>query len=168
MTTHIESRILTIRNQKVILDSDLAALYSVLTKRLNEQVRRNNKRFPEDFVFKLEYQEVSALRSQFATSNRLKGGRRYLPFVFTEHGTIMAANVLNSQVAIDASILLIRTFIKMRTMLAEHAELKKRLMDIEIKLAQGFAQHEQELLEIRFIIAQFDKEVEKKKSRIGF
>lgn len=168
MKKDIESRIFTIRDQKVILDRDLAALYGVTTKRLNEQIKRNQERFPKDFMFQLEYQELSALRSQIATSSSLKGGRRYLPFVFTEHGTIMAANVLNSSIAIDASILLIRTFIKMRMIFAEHADLKKRLQDIELRLAQGFAQHEQELLEIRFLIAQFNQVVEKKKGRIGF
>ena len=85
---------LVIRGEKVILDADLAALYGVSTKRLNEQVRRNRERFPEDFMFQLTVEESSALKSQIATS-RSHGGRRYLPYAFTEHGTIMAANILN-------------------------------------------------------------------------
>lgn len=165
---NIEGAILTIRGQRVILDQDLARLYGISTKRLNEQVKRNRERFPEDFMFQLEVQEVASLRSQFATSNASKGGRRYRPYVFTEHGAVMAANVLSSKVAIHASILLVRTFIRMRTMLAEHGELKRRLQDIENRLAQGFAQHEQELQEIRFLIAQLEKPIEQKKRSIGF
>jgi len=86
-----------VREQKVIFDADLAQLYGVATKRLNEQVKRNAERFPEDFVFQLSKEEYAALRSQSATSNSGRGGRRYLPYAFTEHGAIMAANVLNSQ-----------------------------------------------------------------------
>lgn len=147
---NIEGIILTIRGQRVILDQDLARLYGISTKRLNEQVKRNRERFPEDFMFQLEVQEVVSLRSQIATSNAPKGGRRYRPYVFTEHGAVMAANVLSSMVAIHASILLVRTFIRMRTMLAEHGEVKRRLQ------------------EIRFLIAQLEKPIEQKKRRIGF
>ena len=165
----IECSILTLRGQRVILDHDLARLYGVSTKRLNEQVKRNQERFPEDFMFQLEVQEVASLRSQIATSKGAKGGRRYRPYVFTEHGTVMAANVLSSKVAIHASIIVVRTFIRMRTMLAEHGELKRRLQYIEKRLAQGFAEHEQELQEIRFLIAQLEKPIEQqKKRRIGF
>lgn len=92
----IESRILLIRSHKVILDSDLAQLYGVATKRLNEQVKRNKERFPSDFMFQLTAREALTLRSQIATSNRGHGGRRYQPYAFTEHGAIMAASVLNS------------------------------------------------------------------------
>jgi len=165
----IEGSILTLRGQRVILDHDLARLYRVSTKRLNEQVKRNRDRFPEDFMFQLEVQEVASLRSQIATSNGAKGGRRYRPYVFTEHGAVMAANVLSSKVAIHASIIVVRTFIRMRTMLAEHGELKRRLQYIEKRLAQGFAEHEQELQEIRFLIAQLERPIEQqRKRRIGF
>lgn len=92
MKEKIEDVIINVRGQRVILDSELALLYGVSTKRLNEQVRRNLDRFPNDFMFQLEYQELTSLRSQNATSK--KGGRRYLPFVFTEHGTLMAANIV--------------------------------------------------------------------------
>jgi len=165
----IEGSILPLRGQRVILDHDLARLYGVSTKRLNEQVKRNRDRFPEDFMFQLEVQEVASLRSQSATSNGAKGGRRYRPYVFTEHGAVMAANVLSSKVAIHASIIVVRTFIRMRTMLAEHGELKRRLQYIEKRLAQGFAEHEQELQEIRFLIAQLERPIEQqRKRRIGF
>ena len=161
--------ILNIRGQRVILDRDLARLYGVSTKRLNEQVKRNRDRFPEDFMFQLEVQEVASLRSQIATSNGSRGGRRYRPYVFTEHGAVMAANVLNSKIAIHASIIVVRTFIRMRTMLAEHGELKRRLQDMEKRLAQGFAEHEEELQEIRFLIAQLERPIEQqRKRRIGF
>src|SRR5438105_5019967 len=101
----IEQNIIFIRGQKIVLDSNLAQLYGVTTKRLNEQIRRNLDRFPEDFMFQLTFQEVSNLRSQIATSSLVHGGRRYLPFAFTEHGVIMAANVLNSERAIKVSVL---------------------------------------------------------------
>lgn len=97
----IESRILFIRGEKVILDSDLAKLFGVTTKRLNEQVKRNVSRFPKDFMFQLTGEEVESMRSQFATASRRN--IRYLPFAFTEHGALMAANVLNSQRAVEAS-----------------------------------------------------------------
>jgi phage regulator Rha-like protein len=161
----IESLIFVARGHRVILDSDLAILYGTTTKRLNEQVRRNKDRFPDDFMFQMEFQEVSCLRSQIATS---KGGRRYKPYAFTEHGAIMVANVLNSEIAIKASIMLVRTFIKMRTLFAEHVELKKRLVDVEKRLAHGFTQHEQELLEIRYLISQLEKPIETSKKRMGF
>jgi phage regulator Rha-like protein len=161
-----ETLIFVARGQRVILDSDLAALYGVTTKRLNEQTKRNQERFPEDFMFQLEYQELSRLRSQIATS---KGGRRYNPYVFTEHGAVMVANVLNSKVAINASIMLVRTFIKMRLIFAEHLDLKNRLLEIEKRLAQGFAQHEGELQEIRFLISQLEKPLaEENKRKLGF
>ena len=106
----IASRIRTIRGQRVIVDSDLALLYGVPAKRFNEQVRRNLKRFPPDFMFRLENQEFVILRSQIATSSW--GGRRYLPFVFTEHGTIMAASILNSARAIEVSVYVVRAFVQ--------------------------------------------------------
>ena len=166
MQNELEALILHIRGSKVILDIDLAALYGTTPKRLNEQVKRNKGRFPDDFMFQLNNQEVSQLRSQFATAKWTM--RRSNPYVFTEHGTVMAANVLNSQVAIDASILLVRTFMKMRTILAEHTDLKRRLQDVERRLTQGFSQHEHELQEIRFMIAQLEKPAETKKRRLGF
>lgn len=167
MSAEIETLILHLRGSRVILDIDLAALYGVSPKRLNEQVKRNRGRFPEDFMFQLNNQEVAQLRSQFATAKWTM--RRSNPYAFTEHGAVMAANILNSELAIDASILLVRTFIKLRTLLSEHADLKKRLHEIEWRLAQGFAQHEQELQEIRYLIAQLEAPVDNnRKRRLGF
>lgn len=169
MPVNPESTILTLRGSRVILDLDLAALYGVTTSRLNEQVRRNNDRFPSDFMFQLEIQDVTDLRSQFAISNKEgRGGRRTLPYAFTEHGVVMAATVLNSKIAIDASIMLVRTFIKMRSLLVEQEELKRRLQNIERRVAEGFREHENELREIRFAIAQLELPPDSKKQRIGF
>jgi len=167
MSIEIEPLILILRGCRVVLDIDLAMIYGVSPKRLNEQVKRNRRRFPENFMFQLNNQEVSQLRSQFATAKWTM--RRSSPYAFTEHGAVMAANVLNSQIAIDASILLVRAFIKMRNILSEHADLKKRLYEIECRLAQGFAQHEEELQEIRYLIAQLEKPAKNnKKRRLGF
>jgi len=130
----ITHRILLLRGQKVLLDSDLAELYGVPTKRFNEQVRRNLERFPADFMFQLSEEEFSALRSHFATSNEKpggRGGRRYLPFAFTEHGAIMAATILNSPRATEVSVYVVRAFVRLREVLASNVELAKRLDDLE-------------------------------------
>ncbi len=127
----IESRILMIRGRKVVLDADLAELYGVPTKRLNEQVKRNAERFPEDFVFQLKKEEVESLRSQFATSNRGRGGRRSRPYAFTEHGAIMAANVLNSKRAVRMSVYVVRAFVRLRQALITRTDMEKRLAEIE-------------------------------------
>ncbi len=131
----IQSSILTIRNERIILDSDLARLYGVTTKRLNEQVKRNIDRFPEDFVFQLNDKEVEFLRSQFATSKKSRGGRRYLPKAFTEHGVVMAAAVLNSPQAIQTSVFVVRAFVEMRRLLLPFQELRAKLNRIEKCLA---------------------------------
>ena len=130
--------ILLMRGQRVILDSDLAKLYGVTTKRLNQQVRRNNDRFPPDFMFQLTAEETEVLRSQFATSNQGRGGRRYAPYVFTEHGAIMAASVLNSPRAIDVSVQVVRAFVKLREMLATHKDLARKLEELERKYDAQF------------------------------
>ncbi len=127
----VQSRILLIRDQKVILDSDLADLYGVPTKRLNEQVRRNTARFPLDFVFQLTDDEAASLRSQFATSKEGRGGRRYRPYAFTEHGAIMAASVLNSERAVQTSVFVVRAFVHLRRTLASNAKLAARLKRVE-------------------------------------
>ena len=126
----IEQRIYTIRGVRVILDSDLAALYGVPTKRLNEQYRRNRKRFPEDFAFQLTAGEADSLRSQIATS-RSHGGRRYRPYAFTEHGALQAANILNSANAVRMSVFVIRAFVKVREQLVTNAAILKRLAEID-------------------------------------
>ena len=117
MVESITRSIVILRGRKVVLDADLAALYGVTTKRLNEQIRRNQERFPSDFMFQLTEEEHRALRSHFATSNSVgpgRGGRRYLPYVFTEHGAIMAATVLSSPRAIEMSVYVVRAFVKLR------------------------------------------------------
>lgn len=135
----VQGRILQIRDQRVLLDSDLAELYGTTTKRLNEQVGRNRNRFPEDFVFRLSSDEFAALRSHLATSNGggqddggpRRGGRRYPPNVFTEHGAIMAATVLNTPVAVEASIFVVRAFVRLRDYLASTARLAAKLEELE-------------------------------------
>ena len=119
-----------IRGQRVILDSDLAVVYGVSVKRLNEQVRRNRDRFPDDFAFSLTPEEFASLRSQFATLKRGQH-RKYLPYAFTEHGAIMAANVLRSRRAVEISVFVVRAFVKMREHLLSRSEMEKRLLQIE-------------------------------------
>jgi len=132
----IERQILLVRGQKVIVDEDLASLYGVTTKRLNEQASRNSDRFPADFAFRLTRQEVANLRSQIATSSLSWGGRRKPPMVFTEHGVVMVASVLNSPIAVAASIEVVRAFVRLRQWLASHADLAKKLDDLEKKYAE--------------------------------
>src|SRR4030065_1303489 len=123
----IERAILLIRGHKVMLGYDLAELYGVTTKRLNEQVRRNLSRFPEDFMFQLAESETHLLRSQFATSKKGRGGRRYPPYAFTEHGVAMLSSVLNSERAIKVNIEIMRTFGRLREMVASHKDLARKL-----------------------------------------
>lgn len=111
-------------------DNDLATLYGVPTKRLNEQVRRNTKRFPADFMFQLTQQEAKALKSQFATSKQGRGGRRYLPLVFTEQGVAMLSSVLNSERAIQVNIAIMRAFVELRAMLTTHKDLSNNRLDL--------------------------------------
>jgi hypothetical protein len=130
----VESLILSIRGRRVILDSDLAKLYGVTTARLNEQVRRNPDRFPPDFMFSLSSQEFAPLMSQNATSKG-RGGRRKLPNVFTEHGAIMAANVLNSGRAIEVGVYVVRAFVRLREMMATNKDVAARLDALDRKVA---------------------------------
>lgn len=133
---NIETRIQLIRGKKVLLDADLAFLYSVTTKRFNEQVKRNLDRFPADFMFQLTSEENTNLRSQNATSNqssKQRGGRRYLPFAFTEHGAIMAATILNSPRATQVSVYVVRAFVQLRELLVSNRELVLRLNELEKK-----------------------------------
>lgn len=129
---HIERRIYLIRGHKVMLDRDLAGIYGVTTRRLNEQVKRNNERFPVDFMFQLSPAETSDWMSQFATSNRgVWMGMRRPPSVFTEHGAIMLASVLNSRIAVNASIQVVRAFVKLRELVATHKELARKFSELE-------------------------------------
>lgn len=127
----VESLILPVRGERIILDSDLARVYGVSTRRLNEQVKRNVDRFPRDFIFRLTKRECDSLMSQFATSKTGRGGRRKLPYAFTEHGAIMAANVLNSRQAILMSVYVVRAFVQLRSRLWENRELARRLQELE-------------------------------------
>jgi len=127
----IEQMIYIIRGKKVILDADLAELYEVETKYLNRQVNRNKQRFPEDFAFKLSDLEWESLRCQIVTSKEGKGGRRYSPYVFTEHGIAMISSVLNSPRSIHVNISIVRTFIKMRKLLASEESLTDKLEQLE-------------------------------------
>lgn len=127
----IERAILLIRGEKVMLDSDLADIYGVETKTLNRAVKRNQSRFPSDFMFQLTPEEAKSLRCQFGTSNEGRGGRRYLPYAFTEHGALMLANVLNSERAARTSVLVVRTFVRLRQLLSSNAELARKLESLE-------------------------------------
>jgi hypothetical protein len=137
----ITLRIATVRGQRVLLDTDLAALYDVPTKRFNEAVKRNLAKFPADFMLQLTAEEWAALRSQFATLNAAgtvattgRGQhRKYLPYAFTEHGAIMAATLLSSPRAIEVSVYVVRAFVRMREMATTHADLAKRLAELEDK-----------------------------------
>jgi hypothetical protein len=130
----IESLILSVRGLRVMLDSDLAKIYAVTTIRLNEQFKRNRARFPEDFAFQLTQAEFENLRSQIAISSS-HGGRRYLPWVFTEHGALMLASVLNSPVAVESSVRVVRAFVLMREQLAASKELAQKLSELENRVS---------------------------------
>jgi len=139
----ITHRILMLRGQKVLLDSDLAALYDVPTKRFNEQVKRNLERFPADFMFQLTEEEWESLRSQIATLKPGRGQhRKYMPYAFTEHGAIMAATILNSPRATEVSVYVVRAFVRLREVLASNAELAKRLDDLERSTEAKAMQHD--------------------------
>jgi len=134
----IERSILRLRGRRVILDADSARLYGVTTARLNQQVRRNIDRFPEDFAFLLTPDEFGDLKLHFATSSAGCDGRRKTPFAFTEHGALMAANVLKTSVAVRTSIQGVRAFVRLREMLSSHNELARRLDDLEKKYDSQF------------------------------
>ena len=129
----IEANIFLIQGEKVLLDSDLARLYQIPTKRLNEQVRRNIKRFPKDFIFILSNQDLTILKSQFATSRFNWGGRRKPPMAFTEQGVAMLSSVLHSDRAVDVNIAIMRTFVKLREVLNSNQEVGKKLEALEAK-----------------------------------
>ncbi|MEA1879948.1 MAG: ORF6N domain-containing protein [Campylobacterota bacterium] len=139
LTIPIHHKIYTLHGKQIMLDSDLAALYDVPTKRLNEQVKRNSERFPNDFMFQLTEKEYENLRSQIATSSfEEHGGRRYMPYAFTENGVYMLSAVLKSQVAIDVSIEIMRTFTKLREFTLHYNALGKKLIELERKNDKQF------------------------------
>ncbi|HEY0546374.1 MAG TPA: ORF6N domain-containing protein [Pyrinomonadaceae bacterium] len=141
VTEFVEQKIVVVRGHNVMLDADLAQMYGVTTKRLNEQVKRNRQRFPESFMFQLTKKESDELnRSQIATGSQKHRDPRFRPFVFTEHGAVMLASVLNSPIAIEASIQVVKAFVRLRTVLANHQELARQLE----KLEQKFEEHDEQ------------------------
>lgn len=170
----ITQHILVLRGQKVLLDSDLAALYGVETRRLNEQVRRNLERFPEDFIFEVNAEEMANLKSHFATSSW--GGRRKLPLAFTEHGAIMAATVLKSPRAVEVAVYVVRAFIRLRELVISNKELAQRLDELESKADLIEVKHDNFEHNTRVQLKQIFEAIhelrmpppETKKRRIGF
>jgi len=170
-TDDITTLIVTVRSKRVILDRDLAALYGVPTFRFNEAVKRNRNRFPEDFMFQLTGDEAACLTSQIAMSKSRRGGRRTLPHAFTEHGTVMAANILRSPKAIQMSVFVVRAFIRMRQMLIEQRGLARKLAALEEELTARLDVHETVINEILGQIRRLlssPPEPEPPKKRIGF
>lgn len=160
----IDQRILIIRGERVIIDSDLAELYGVPTKRLNEQVKRNKERFPPDFMFQLTPEEKDEVMEDCDHLESLKYSKS-MPYVFTEHGSIMAAGVLNSSRAVEVSVFIVRAFVKLRRVITEHKELSTRITRAERRLAE----HDEKILAMIGLMKQLTKTTPPgKKSRIGF
>jgi hypothetical protein len=159
----IDLRILILRHQRVILDTALAELYNVPVKRLNEQVKRNCKRFPADFMFQVTPRENRSLRSQFATANIGRGGRRSLPYAFNEHGAIMAATVLNSKQAVEMSVFVVRAFVRLRKVLSENKEFAERIKELE----QHLETHDGAIGEILTVIKRLLNPVPSRRRKIG-
>jgi len=160
----IDLRILILRRQRVILDTALAELYNVPVKRLNEQTKRNGKKFPADFMFQITPRENKSLKSQFATSKIGRGGRRSLPYAFTEHGAIMAATVLNSEQAVEMSVFVVRAFVRLREMLGANRELAGRIEELE----KHMEMHGGAIQQIFQVIKNLMKPPSKRRSKIGF
>ena len=144
----IDSVIHTICGERVILDADLAKIYGVETKALNRALKRNAEKFPSDFMFRLTAKEHEALRRQIGTSNTGRGGRRYLPYAFTEHGAIMAANLLNSPQAVQMSVFVVRAFIAMRAALTDTRSLARKLAALEKELTARLDTHETAIVDV--------------------
>src|SRR5438094_9418367 len=160
----IENAIYLIRGQRVMFESDLAAIYGVTTKRLNEQLRRNRSRFPSDFAFQLTAEELTNLRSQIATSS-FHGGRRYRPWVFSEHGALMLASVLNSEIAVQASVRVVRAFVRLREMVAANVQLAAKLEELE----RRFDSHDEAIANLFAALKQLLEPTKAPKRReIGF
>lgn len=160
----IEKRILVVRGRQVMVDEDLADLYGVETKRLIQQVKRNLKRFPEDFMFQLDKAEAEALRSQIATSNDGRGGRRYAPYVFTEQGVAMLSGVLRSERAIAVNVEIMRAFVELRRAASSYAAIEKRLEEIERELGS----HDEQLNQIFQALRQLISPPPSAKRPVGF
>jgi hypothetical protein len=162
----IGQSIVVLRGHRVILDRELALIYGVSTGRLNEAVKRNVERFPSDFMFQLSAQEIENLRSQFATSSW--GGRRYRPFAFTEHGAIQAANVLNSPRAVAMGIYVVRAFVQLRELLNSNKELARQFAQLESRLNNKLADHDQAIAAILSAIRELMNPPAPKRRGIGF
>lgn len=161
----VEQSIFLVRGERVILDFELAALYGVSTKRLNEQVKRNSDRFPPDFAFRLTREETDILRSHFATSSPSWGGRRTAPWVFTEHGALMAASVLSTPRAVQMSVFVVRAFVRLRRLVAENKELHEKISALERKLST----HDRQILAIVASIRRLASQPEpRERRRIGY
>jgi hypothetical protein len=164
-TEDITRAILTLRGHRVLLDSELAALYGVTTKRLNEQVKRNAKRFPEDFMFRLTRTETEALnRSQNATGSQKHRDPRFPPYGFTEHGAIMAATILNSPRAVEMSLYVVRAFVRLRELLASNTALARKLDELERK----YQHHDEAITAILSAIRELTNPPAPKRRSIGF
>ncbi len=164
LARRVESRILVLRGRKVILDAELAELYGVEVRHLNQQVKRNAKRFPPDFLFRLSASDYRNLRSQFVISSDMHGGRRYLPHAFTEHGAIMAATVLNSERAIEMSIYIVRAFARMREISVANQQIVAKLAEFE----RRFEGHDADIQDLMETIRQMMAPPPRKGPRIGF
>jgi len=161
-------RIFVVRNRQVMLDEDLADLYGVETKRLVEQVKRNLERFPDDFMFQLRKDEAAALRSQIATSNEGRGGRRYAPYVFTEQGVAMLSSVLRSKRAIAVNIEIMRAFVELRRVAISNAALQERLDHLEREMTGRLDEHDEQLGQIFKALHQLMAPPPRKKRPVGF
>lgn len=164
----IEKRIFVIRERQVMLDEDLADLYGVETKRLVQQVKRNLKRFPDDFMFQLTKAEAEVLRSQIATSNEGSGGRRYAPYVFTEQGVAMLSGVLRSDRAIAVNIEIMRAFVELRRAAGSFDALQKRLDRLELDIGARLSEHDDQLRQIFEALRQLIAPPPKAKRPVGF
>ena len=165
----IASAILVLRGQRVLLDAELAALYGVTTKRLNEQVKRNAARFPADFIFRLTKTEIVALnRSQNATGSQKHRDPRFAPYAFTEHGAIMAATILSSPRAVEMSVYVVRAFVQLREMLASNRELARRFAQLETRLDKKLTTHDEAIAAILSAIRQLMHPPVPKRRPIGF
>ena len=160
----VDSKIFVLRGQRIILDTDLAELYGVPVRHLNQQVKRNAKRFPLAFRFQLSEHEFKVLRSQNVISSSGHGGARYRPYAFTEHGTIMAATVLNSERAIEMSVFVVLAFVRMRRAIAGNRHILTKLAELEHRLKS----HDEDIQDLMDAIRELMTPAEPARSRIGF
>jgi hypothetical protein len=160
----IERRIYVLRGQKVMIDTGLAGLYQVSTANLNRAVKRNLSRFPEDFMFQLTTSEAESLRFQSGISNTGRGGRRYMPFAFTEHGVVMLSSVLKSERAVQMNLLIVRVFVRLREMLSTHKDLAHKMQELERQQKN----HGQQIATVYTMVRRLMDPPRKRKPSIGF